>query len=221
MGAFSDGVPDTPRARAGGWTVDAETGFDAFPMTVPPSLTDPKPRLPERKRRRYAEGPRWLPVRAAVWLRYAAYAIVVYAMCALTEGMLSGVPTARHGGQWMLFSAALVMVAAVFGLWRYPTHRNEIVKQARHYIFGIMVFPGTAIAAVMWAAGQFFTDAAASSQVFGTMLGTALPIVFFCTVVVPLLVYVKLVAGMRYMYRTREDDQETMSIYTRQDQLHR
>ena len=219
MSICSDGAP-APR-KDGKWTTQLDAGFDQYPMEYPPSLGQPKKTMSERKRRHYVEGPRWLSTRAAVWLKYVAYALAVFALCAATEGLLSGVPTARHGGQWMLFSVALLCLAAMFGLWRYPPHRNEIVKQARHYIFGIMVIPGTALAAVMWAAGQFFVDSASNSQVFGMMMGTALPIVFFVTVVVPLLVYVKLVAGMRYMFRTREDDQETMSVYTRQDHISR
>lgn len=223
MSAFSDGAPAASRRSAPneGWSTSFDSGFDVPPMTVPPQLGTPEPRVSDPKRKRSVEGPRWLTTRATVWLRYLAYTLAVFGGCAVTEGLLSGVSTARNGGQWMLFSVGVLMVAAMFGLWRYPTHRNEIVEQARHYVFGIMVLPGTALAAVMWAAGQFFVDAAASSEVFGTMLGTALPIVFFCTVVIPVLIYVKMVAGMRYMYRTREDDQETMSIYTRQDSLHR
>lgn len=219
MSAYSDGAPAGSPAGSG-WKTNWDTGFDNYPMTPPPSVGQPREVLPEATRLTAIEGPRWVSTRVALWLRYMAYAVAVILLSALTEYLLSGVSTARHGGQWMLFAIALVMLTCSFGLWRYPTHRKDIVEQARHYVFGIMSLPGTGLAAVMWAAGKFFVDQG-GSDVFATLMGTALPVVFFCTVVIPLLIYVKLVAGMRYMYRSREDDQELLSTYTRQDQLHR
>jgi hypothetical protein len=49
----------------------------------------------------------------------------------------------------------------------------------------------------------------------------ALPVVFLLTVVLPAFIFVKEIAGMRAIYRSTLDDQEAVTLWTRQDGLQR
>jgi hypothetical protein len=145
--------------------------------------------------------------------------LTVLACTGLTQGLLRTMPTVANGGMWMLFSATLTLVTAATGCAFFTNHRNEIIEQCRHFLFGIMLFPGTGIAVLMWATRA--ATASSSSSVLSSAFTNALPLLFFATVIIPSLIYIKVIAGMRNLHRSRLDDQAAVALWTRQDNLTR
>lgn len=190
------------------------------PLVAPETTPHPPGRTSPRgvaSRLRRVEGPRGYSLRTSVALRYATYLVVLVACCALTQGALDGAPRADGGGRWMFLSSAVMLLSASVGTGFYPNHRNEIIEQVRHFVFGIAVLPGTGLAIIMWAAESFLSSPGATSDPFASTLEVALPIIFFCTVIIPCLVFIKVIAGIRHLHRSRLDDEEMMALYTRQD----
>lgn len=173
---------------------------------------------PQRASRiRELEGPRGYSTRTTVFLRYAVYFAVVLICSAVAHACFTHAARWTAGGEWMFFSAMLMFVTGAAGTVFYTNQRNEIIAQIRHYVFGLCVFPGTAIAIVMWAAQGLTTTAATGTDAFTSLLGNAIPIVYFCTVILPPLVFVKAMAGLRSMHRSSRDDEELVRTWTRQD----
>jgi hypothetical protein len=164
------------------------------------------------------EGPRGLSIRATVILRYALYMLAIMICAGTTQGMLATMPEVSNGGMWMLFSATLTLFTAAAGCAFYVNQRKEIIEQCRHFLFGIMLFPGTGLAVLMWATRGVVTSST-SSSVLSSTFQNALPLVFFATVIIPALIFVKMIAGMRNLHRSRLDDQEAIALWTRQDNL--
>lgn len=160
------------------------------------------------------EGPRGVSVRATVWLRHLGYFISIVLGASITQAALSKVPNTSSGGLWMLGSLTVLYVTAVVGSWMFPDARTELIEEARHYAFGITLIPGTSLAILMWAASRFMQSN--SSDVFAHTLGIALPIVYVMTVLIPCVLFVRLVAGRRYFAMSRGDDEKAMRAYTRQ-----
>lgn len=159
------------------------------------------------------EGPRGYSTRAGVWLRHAGYFAFIVVCSAATEGFTNHIPIAEHAGEWMFLSAAIMVLACVLGTAFWAPSRKELVEQLRHYLFGMVVGPGTGVAFVMWLTmGQFANN---TNSTFAALMENALPIVYLCTVIIPALVYVKLVAGLRTIHRSRMDDQEMVNIWSR------
>lgn len=163
------------------------------------------------------EGPRGRSTRAAVAFRYAAYLGTILVCVAATHAAFAAVPGAASGGWWMLASAAFQLIVAVAGTWFFPNKRPEIVEQARHYVFGMTVFPGTGVALFMWAT-RAMSDAN-STDIFVSSLNRALPYLYFLPVVLPAIIFVKTVAGLRTLNRVQLDDQELLATLTRNDGL--
>jgi hypothetical protein len=159
--------------------------------------------------------------RVAVYFRYAAYFLAVVVCSAISHAAFQTTTTWQAGGKMMFFSAALMTVTAALGTVMFTNYRNEIIRQFRHFVFGIAVFPGTGIALFLWAINTMLDSPTSNNDAFAAMLHNAVPIVYFCTVGIPALVFVKAVAGMRTINRSRLDDEETMRVYTRQDGLMR
>ncbi len=161
------------------------------------------------------EGSRGYSLRTSIVLRYIAYLLSLFTCCLFTQAILQDVQGARNGGRWMLVSASIMLLTAVYGTMRFPQHRVELIRQARHFVFGIAVVPGTVLAVFMWATQDNFVNQVDDS--FAMLLINALPILYFVTVLVPAAIFVKTVAGLGNIYRTKEDDQESVSRWTRQD----
>lgn len=211
MSAFSDGAP----LRKNSVIFDESTGTPIPPAAELPPLEN----QPKKSKKKYrpasrhyqAEGPRWFSARVAVYLRYLAYMGTILICSGLTEVFTRGLPTANGGGKWMLFSmATIVIVGAVASLF-YTNLRNEIVDKVRSYIFGMALFPGTLIALFLYATEDFL-----GRDAFSSTLATALPIVFLCTVIIPALVFIKEITGLRSVHRSKLDDEEAVLLWTRQ-----
>jgi hypothetical protein len=83
-------------------------------------------------------------------------------------------------------------------------------------MFGIVLFPGTLLALFLHVTKSWWGQDSISST-----LSMALPVVFLLTVVLPAFIFVKEIAGMRAIYRSTLDDQEAVTLWTRQDGLQR
>jgi hypothetical protein len=190
---------------------------DGAPPVLPPGhrlLGSTRP----ASRRFTFEGPRGASTRASIWLRYCSYLLVIILSTVITGACFAAVPGASSGGQWLLLSAAFQLGTAAVGSWFVPNHRPEIIQQVRAYVFGYTVLPGTAIAIFMWAANHM---APATSDVFVSTMQSALPWIFFLPIILPAIIFIKSVAGMRVINREQLDDQEMMRVYSRIDGLQR
>jgi hypothetical protein len=168
------------------------------------------------KRRFTFEGPRGASVRASVGLRYVSYGLVIILGSVVTGACLASTPGASSGGEWMLLSSAFQLATAVLGSWFVPPKRPEIIQQVRAYVFGYTVLPGTGIAVFMWAASHM-TTSSTNPDVFITAIQSALPWIFFLPIILPAVIFMKSVAGMRVLNREQLDDQENMKVLTRND----
>lgn len=166
---------------------------------------------------RQFEGPRGHSVRATIWLRYVLYLAVILGCSLSSQALLSGLPEVGNGGDWMFYSVVIILASAAAGAVFYTNHRNEIVNQARHFVFGIVVFPGTGLAILMRLLDGVTGSITSSQSFLSSTMADALPLVFFCTIVLPCLIFIKLVAGMRHLHRSRLDDEEAVRLWTRQD----
>jgi hypothetical protein len=163
---------------------------------------------------RRVEGPRGYSVRASVWFRYVGFMAAIIVCSALTEAVTAGIPNASKAGAWMFASCTVMSLTAAIGTMAFPANRLEVIEQWRHFLFGLCLFPGTGIAVFMWATEGLFR--ASSTDAFAGLMSNALPILYFVTVVIPTLIFIKWVGGQRTIYRSRMDDQEMVSIWTRQ-----
>lgn len=229
--AFADGAPvrTAGGAAAAGSYGDGSTtgkprleGFaDGLGPTMPPIQPSPEPNSPPpSKLRSMVEGPRGLSVRTTVYLRYIGYMFVIVFGSAVSHWCFS--QTAWWAGGYVMFAGSVLMtVTAAVGTWFFTNNRHEVIEQFKHYTIGIAVIPGTAIAVVNWTAQGLFHGPMAQTDAFMSAMGSALPILYFVTVVVPSVIFIKVVAGLRTIHRSRLDDQEAWEAYSRIDKLQR
>lgn len=181
---------------------------------------EPAP-VSRRRLRLLSEGPRGTATRVSLAARYAAYFLTVLVCSLITHAFLSSAGTTEYGGSLMWFSAMLMFFSAAVGCVMFPSHRRDIFPQMRHYVFGLSVFPGTAIAAIVWALRDIIASPNATSDALTSLLNFAVPAVFITTVVLPPVIFIKALAGYHSLHRSRMDDAEMMALYNRQDPLQR
>lgn len=203
-------------------------GSPVDPVNLPPLRQPPLPgartegtSLPARITRRVeriqqAEGPRGRATRASVYFRYMSYMFFIVAACAVTQAATEGVPYASNGGWIMLLSIAAIVLVGAGATMFYANLRPELIEKVRQYIFGYILPSGVLVAIFLRVSQDWF-----GPDTFGTTLSQALPVVFLATVVLPTLVFVKEVTGLRTIYRSRMDDQEAVALWTRQDGFQR
>lgn len=228
-GAWADGAPREPLSPTGVpgmYTDDRAAQFAPNTSGAPVSSSgrrDGRPRLTERATNRVSrirefEGPRGVSARGALLLKYVNYFLLVLLGCGLTGYATRGVKYAAGGGTFMLFSSATIAVVGAGATLFYVNLRNEIVERVRHYIFGIILIPGTLLAFVLRALQEWEWVNEGS---LGTTLQAALPAIFLATVVLPAIVFVKEMVGIRTLHRSRLDDEEAVHLWTRHDGLQR
>ena len=246
-GAFADGAPPAGAAMprgAGGQTgrtqveLDIDHGVGASPRPpgsasggggagygpYPPEHGQPMPhpRMPlPAPMRKVVEGLRGLSTRTAVRLRYVGYFLTIIIGSATTHWAMSTAGAWASGGWFMFGVSVLMAVTGAVGTWFYVNHRNEILEQFKHYLFGICLIPGSALAVINRLAQGVFDSPTAQQDAFLSATASALPLLVFITVVIPAALFVKMIAGIRHIHRTRLDDQEAMNTYTRTDGLMR
>lgn len=165
------------------------------------------------------EGPRGYSTRGAVYLRYVAFLLEILLLSAFTQALTNGIPRANGAGMWMLFACTIMLISGALATMRHPNERNKIIKEARHYILGMAVRPGVAVAALIWGTKGLFEDI--TEDAFAGLVTNALPIVYFCTIFIPAIVFVKFVFGVGQLNRSMEDNQEMVARWTRQDGMQR
>jgi hypothetical protein len=171
-------------------------------------------------RRLVLEGPRGRSTRNAVWLRYLSYFLTIVLAAGITQACFASVQGAQSGGQWLLLSASFQLAVAAIGSFMFSNRRAEIIRQVRSYVFGYTVFPGAGLAIFMWSA-RHLTAGASANDIFVNTLNNALPWIYFLPVVLPAVIFLKTVAGMRSLRREQLSDQELMRTYKRQDSSQR
>lgn len=164
------------------------------------------------------EGRRGHSARAALTLKWITFYLFALLGCGITQLLTSDVTYAKHGGLFMLASITVVAVTGAVSTLFYVNLRTEIVEKVRHYVFAIIVVPGTLVAGIVRAIQQWEWIHEGS---LGTTLQIALPIVFLATVVLPMFIFVKEMLEIRTIYRSKLDDQEAVQLWTRQDGFQR
>lgn len=210
--AWADGAPTGPSPLYGSTPVAPE----------PPSLknsdrvTDRVTRSVNRRVSRIAqfEGKRGISARSALVIKWVVFYLTALLGCGLTEFLTAGVPYATHGGLFMLGSVTLIAATGAASTLFYVNIRTEIVEKVRHYIFAIVVVPGTLVAVIVKVT-QYWEWINEGS--LGSTLQIALPIVFLTTVVLPTFIFVKEMLEIRTIHRSKLDDQEAVQLWTRQD----
>jgi len=220
-GAWLDGAPRQPfggqqasQQQPGQQQTPGRSGYPLNPSKE--KFTD---RVTNRVNRvRQFEGPRGVSSRAALVIKYVNYVLLALLGCGLTGLATDGVRFAAGGGTFMLFSVVTVAFVGAISTMFYVNLRNEIVERVRHYIFGIILFPGTMLAFVLRALQEWEW---VNEGTLGTTLQAALPAIFLATVVLPAIVFVKEMVGIRTLHRSRLDDEEAVHLWTRHDGLQR
>lgn len=174
------------------------------------------PKSSRRRTRLRIEGLRGAATRQAVILRYCVYWMGVMSSAAIVAGAFKGISGAESGGMWLLLSATYQIAVAAIGAVFLAPQRPEIVEQLRAYLFGYTVLPSLGVAAFLWLAQRMASSATGEDVFLGTMVN-ALPFLYFLPVIIPAIIFTKLVAGFRVVSRVSMDDEETMRIYTRND----
>ena len=65
---------------------------------------------------------------------------------ALSQVLLAATNTTHLAGGATFGAATVMLVVAAVGTALYPTHRQTIIDQLRHYMFGLTLFPATGLA---------------------------------------------------------------------------
>lgn len=167
------------------------------------------------------EGSRGQAARAAVVMRHVAYLCVILICTAIAHASFIAVPGAGSGGRWVLFGATFQLAVAAVGTMLFPNRRAAIIEEARTYVFGWTVLPATALALFMWGARSLAAAPAGETDMFLSTLTSALPWIYFLPIVIPCIVFLRMIAGLRTIHKVQEDDQELMAMMTRHDGLQR
>lgn len=168
------------------------------------------------ERVKYVEGDRGISSRFSVFFRNGSIFLLVIIISSTIQYLTNSFPHAHNGGIFALFSISVIYITGALSTIFYANLRKEIVERARHYSLGIILFPGLLVAMVMKVSQSWL-----GSDTLGNTLGLALPVVFLATVIIPAFVFVKEMTGIRTLYRTKLDDQEQVSLWTRNDGLQR
>ena len=126
------------------------------------------------------------------------------------------IPGVNAGGKWMLLSVTAQLIIAAFGTMAFADRRHEIIHQVRAYVFGYTVTPALGIALFARAAWSMSASSANGDLFVGTLV-SALPWIWFLPVILPVVIFGRLVAGMRAIHRMGMTDEELMDTYTRQN----
>jgi hypothetical protein len=161
-----------------------------------------------------SQGPRGFATRGGVVMKYAGWLGLLVLSSVITQAATSGIPLLNNSGTWMYTMAAIQCVTAGLGMIAFANNRNEIMMMLRHYLFGLSVLPGTVIAITIWA--TYSTLIGIQNSSMASVLTEALPWAFFIAIFIPAIVFVKYITGLRTLNRTNLDDQEAVSLWTRQ-----
>ena len=216
-GAYSDGAP----MRNAGSHEHTGLNYNGMPYGDAPISGATAQSLPSLLTSKVSvmrqfEGLRGRSTRATLVLKYINQFILIILFAGLTERLTRGVPYASGGGKFMIFSCTVVSLTGAGATLFYVNMRRELIEKVRHYIFGIILVPGTLIACLLKVLPEW---SASEGGELGGVLNSVLPSIFIAGVVLPALVFVKEILGIRTLHRSTMDDQEAVAMWTRQDGL--
>lgn len=162
------------------------------------------------------EGHRGVAARWAVLGRWGSYLATVLLCAAVTHASFGTSPTLRLGGVLMLLSVAVIVATAAAGTWFFSDQQEEIIRQCRQFVFAIVVFPGTGLAVLTGLLRVSGLDPS-GQDAFVNMLNGSIPWLYVFATIIPMVVFIKLIAGMRSIHTSRLEAQEEVALYTRQD----
>lgn len=198
-GAFSDGAPTSTSSQSD----------SASEGTVTRGYTD---NITEKVSRvMQFEGLRGRSNRFAVVFRYASYFLSILVASSLTQVFTAGIANVSGGGWFMLICVTTICAVGAGATMAYPNLRPELVHKVRFYSFNVVAIPGTIFAGVLRTSQQWL-----GVDTLGKTLGMAIPLIFLSTLILPALVFVKEVVGLRGISRSKLDDQEAVLLWTRQ-----
>lgn len=164
---------------------------------------------------RHVEGPRGVALRWSIGLRYLAYLGTIIGCVSLISAAFSRTRWS-YGGSIVLFSAAGILLTATVGTMFMPDRRTEVLEEMRKFLFQMLLFPSTAIALGHWFLRRYTTDPGSQND-FLSLLDTYLPMFFLLPALLSLIVFIKGIAGMRFLDRSRSDAEELLNTWSRQD----
>lgn len=171
---------------------------------------------------RRVEGERGMATRASVCLRYLSYLIGIYLTAFIVGALPAFGPLATR---LLLVSCAVIVITAAFGTIAYPVERRNIVEQARTFLFAVVCFPSLVLGVLVSVVGRGSSGlggaVTSNDALMVNLMQNALPYLFWATVVVPPFIFAKTIFGLRKLHRERMDDEELMSLWTRQDEIAR
>jgi len=209
VGAFSDGSPNQSQSLGSSSSDSNQLGVGRYTSRV----TNAAQRV---SRIHQFEGDRGKSTRASVVLRHFSYVLTLLLSAAVTEAATAGIRNAQGGGWFMILSCTSVVAIGAISTLFYVNLRNQILQRIRHYVFGIIAFPGTLLAIFLNAAQSWLGE-----DTLGSTLGAALPVLFLATVIIPAFVFGKEMMGIRSLHQSKLDDEEAVKLWTRQDGLSR
>lgn len=209
---FADGAPPewavSPAHQPAPWEADPEPSEETLVGRTMKLAT----------RIRTYEGLRGYSVRGSVILRQIGAFGAVIACSAVSHWAFSSRPDWRFGGMLMLFSVAFITLLAAVGTVLYAESRRQIIDQCRHFAFGIVLFPGTALALFMRVVTSALGPGSSSDMFTSVLQGNGLPLVYLSVVAIPAFVFAKYIfGGLRSINRRALADEETLAAYMRQD----
>lgn len=159
---------------------------------------------------RYAEGDRGIAARLGVLARYAAY-LLGMVLFSFAIGALPS--TGKLSSQLTLASVTLITASAPAGIVFYPDKRNELVSQARFWIFGVVLFPALVLGALLGVVhlNTPLSSAPHSDQVLVNLARGGIPYLFWATIVVPPFLFIKTIVGLRKLHRDSRDAEDVYS----------
>lgn len=157
------------------------------------------------------EGLRGKSSRYSLLLKYVTIFLSVILLSALTQELTKGIKNVSGGGWFMLACSTMIFAVGAGATMIYPNIRGELIHKTKFYVINIICVPGAIFSLLIRSAQNWL-----GTDTLGQTLGIAIPIIFLSTLILPALVYVKEIVGLRGINRSKLDDEEAVLLWTRQ-----
>lgn len=157
------------------------------------------------------EGLRGKSSRYALLLKYISIFLSILILSSVTQYLTSGVKNVSGGGWFMLSCSTIILSVGAIATMMYPNMRSELIHKTKFYVINIICVPGAIFSLLIRFAQNWL-----GTDTLGQTLGIAIPIIFLSTLILPALVYIKEIVGLRGVNRSKLDDEEAVLLWTRQ-----